>query len=58
MLNPYYFTDRTLGVGFNLNLDSHHIKHANSKINVKPNYLEFGIEVRYNNKIIKELPVI
>ena len=25
MLNPNYFTDRALGVGFNSNLDSHHI---------------------------------
>ena len=58
MLNPYYFTDRNLKVGFEINLDSHHINHANSKLTIITNYLEFGIEVRYINKIMKELSVI
>ena len=58
MINPYYFTDRNLKVGFKITLESHHINHANSKLNIKPNYPEFGIEVRYINKIIKELSVI
>ena len=39
-------------------LDSHHINHANSKLTLLPNYPEFGIEVRYNIKIRKELSVI
>ena len=46
MLNPYYFTDRNLRMGFKINLDSHHINHANSKLTITPNYPEFGIEVR------------
>ena len=46
MINPYYFTDRALKVGFKINLDSHHINHANSKLTIIPNYPEFGIEVR------------
>ena len=58
MLNPYYFTDRALKFGFNFTLESHHINHANSKLIVKPNYPEFGIEVRYFNKIVEELSVI
>ena len=58
MFNPYYFTDNALRVGFNIKLDSHHINHANSKSTISPNYPEFGIEVRYINKIIKELSVI
>ena len=58
MINPYYFTDRALQVGFQINLVSHHINHANSKITIIPNYPEFGIEVRYNNKIMKELSII
>ena len=58
MINPYYFTDRSLQVGFNITLESHHIDHAVSKLFVKPNYPEFGIEVRYVNKIIKELSII
>ena len=56
--NPYYFTDRTLKVGFKINLDSHHINHANSKLAIKLNYPEFGIETRYINKIMNELSVI
>ena len=58
MKNPYYFTDRNLKVGFKINLDSHHINHANSKLTITSNYPEFGIEIRYINKIIKELSVI
>ena len=58
MINPYYFTDRNLKVGFKINLDSHHINHANSKLTITPKYPEFGIEVRYINKIMKELSLI
>ena len=58
MINPYYFTDRNLKVGFKINLDSHHINHLNSKLTIIPNYPEFGIEVRYINKILKELSII
>ena len=58
MINPYYFTDRASQVGFKINLASHHINHANSKITIMPNYPEFGIEVRYINKIMKELAVL
>ena len=58
MLNPYYFTDRKLKVGFKIDLDSHHINHANSKLTITPIYPEFGFEVRYINKIIKKLSII
>ena len=58
MPNPYYFTDRNLKVGFKINLDSHHIIHANSKLAIIPNYLVFGIEVRFFIKIMKKLSVI
>ena len=58
MINPYYFTDRALQTGFKINLDSHNLHHANSKLTIIPNYPEFGIEVRYINKILKELAVI
>ena len=55
MLNPYFFSDRNLRAGFKIKLDSHHIIHANSKLTITSNYPEFGIEVRYNNKTMKEL---
>ena len=58
MINPYYFTDRVLQVGFNITLESHHNNHAISILILKPNYPEFGIEVRYINKKMKELSVI
>ena len=58
MINPYYFTDRNLRLGFNFTLESHHINHANSKIIIKPNYPDFGNEIRHINKIIKELSII
>ena len=52
---PYYFTDRALQIGSKIDLDSHHINHANSKITNTPNFPEFGIEIRYINKIRQEL---
>ena len=58
MLNPYYLTDRNLKVVFKINLDSHHINHAISKLTILPNYAEIGIEGRYIIKIIKDFSVI
>ena len=55
MPNPYFFTDRNLKVGFNFNLDSHQINHLYSKLTITPNHPEFGNEVRYINKIMKEI---
>ena len=43
------------GSGFKNFLDSHHIKHINSKLTIIPNFPEFGNEVRNIIKIIKEL---
>ena len=58
MINPYYFTDINLKVGFKINLETHHINHAIFKLTITPIYPEFGIEVRYIDKIMKELSVI
>ena len=58
MNNPFYFTDSALRVGFKVTLESHHNNRTNSKIFNGLNYPEFGIEVRYIIKIIKELSVI
>ena len=58
MINPYYFSDRKLIVAYKINLDSHHINHLNSKLTITPNYPEFGIEIRYINKFMKELSSI
>ena len=58
MINPYYFTDRNLKVAYKINLDSHNLHQTNSKITITPTFLEFGIEFRFINKIMKELAVI
>ena len=58
MINPYYFTDRKYKVGFKINLVTHHINHANSKLTLTPNYAENGIETRFINKTIEKLCVI
>ena len=57
MINPYYFTDRNSKVGFKIYSDTHRINHANSKLTITPNYPEFGIEILYITKIMKEYSV-
>ena len=58
MINPYYFIDKNLKIGFKNNLENHNISHANSILTFTPNFSEFGIEFRYIKKIVKELSVI
>ena len=58
MTNPYSFIDEKLKIGFKLNLHSHNLHHTSSNLTIIPNHPEFGIEVRYINKIKKELAVI
>ena len=58
MINPYYFNNENLKNCFKSNLENHNINHANSILTNTPIFSEFGIEFRYNNKIIKELSVI
>ena len=55
MINPYSFNDKILKRGFKINLDTHHISHSSSKLTITPNFPEFGIEVRYVNKIMIKL---
>ena len=58
MINLYYYICRNLKVRFKITLESHHINHAISNLNITSNYPEFGIEVCYKNEIIKDLSVI
>ena len=46
MINPFYLTDKTLKVGFNITLDSHHINPALSKLFITPNCREFELDFR------------
>ena len=57
MNEPYNFTDRIFKVGFKINSDSHHINHANSELTVTPNYPEVGVDVRYINKMRREVSI-
>ena len=58
MINPSYFIDENLKIGFKISLESHSVSHANSTLTFKPNFPKFGVEVRLKNKIINELSVI
>ena len=55
MINPYYFTDENLEIGFKINLDSHNINHANSILGITPDFPKFGVEFSYFKKILKEM---
>ena len=50
MLNPIYFIDENIKIGFKINLESHNINHANFILTITPNYAEFGTEFRYSKK--------
>ena len=58
MVNPNYFIDENLKIGFKIYLESHNLSHANSILTNIPNFPELGIEIRYTIKIMKGLSVI
>ena len=58
MINPYYFIDENLNIGFKINLESHNTNHANSLLNIIHIFPDIGIETRYSNKILKEMATI
>ena len=58
MINPYYFIDKNLKIGFKINLESHNFSHAISILTILPKLPDYGFEFRYINKILKELSVI
>ena len=58
MNKPYYFIDGNSKIGFQINLESHIINHANSLLNIELNFPDIGIETRYINKILKEMATI
>ena len=49
MIIPYYLFDENLRIGFKFILDNHNINHANSLLNIIPNFPGIGIETRYIN---------
>ena len=58
MINPYYFSDRNLQVAYKINLDSHNINHLISKLTITSNFENTGIEIRFINKIMREISII
>ena len=40
MINPYYFIDENLKIGFKINLESHNINHATSLLKIIPNFTD------------------
>ena len=58
MINPYYFIEENLKIGFKINLESQKINHANSNLTITPNFPELGIEFRYINRIVRESSII
>ena len=53
MINPYFFSDGILKIGFKINLESHNINHAKSILTITPIYPDFGIETRNITKNLK-----
>ena len=45
-------------IGFEIILENHNFNHANSILTITPNFLDFGIEFRYINRIKKEISFI
>ena len=58
MINPYYFIDENLKIGFKIILHSLNILRAISLLTIETNFPDFGIETTYSNKILKELAII
>ena len=58
MINPYYFIDENLKIGFNIILESPNINHAKSLLNIEPNVPDIGIETRFVNKILTEMATL
>ena len=50
MINPLYFFDENLRIGFKINLESHNVNHANSLLIKTPSFPDAGIETRYVKK--------
>ena len=58
MINPYYSIHENLKIGFKIFLESHIIIHANSVLNIIPNFPVIGNETRYINENLKEMATI
>ena len=56
MVNPNYFTQKILQVGFIITVDKYKTNYADSDLTVKLNYSES--EIRYVKKIMKEKAII
>ena len=46
MINPYYFIDENLKIGFKIKLEIHNNSHAISMLTITPNFPEIGADFR------------
>ena len=46
MINPNYFVDENLRIGFKIYIESFNIIHTNSLLNFIPHFPDIGIEAR------------
>ena len=53
--NQYYFTDRKLKIAYDINIDNHHDKHANSMITITSKFNNIGIDISHINKLMEEI---
>ena len=58
MINPYYFIHENKKIGFEITLECHNINHANSILTITPIDPDFGYEIIYLNKFLKEMATI
>ena len=56
--NLFFFTDRLLKIAFDIKIDNHHDKHANSIISFTSNFNKIGVDIFHNNKIKIEMSKI
>ena len=56
--NLYFVIEKKLKIGFKKNPKIHNINHANSILSNIPVYTDFRSEIRYSNKISKEMAII
>ena len=56
--NLLYFTERLLKIAFDIKLDNHHDKHANSIISITSNFKNIVVDIFHNNKIKIEMSKI
>ena len=56
--NLYSFTDKILKIAYDITIDNHHGKHANSQIPITSKFDNIGIDINHINKIMEEMSYV